>query len=164
LTVSEDFIVRLTTNPALTWWVRNVASKVDPWLFKSTGGRFFSMGKPAMPMVTLTTTGARSGKPRDVHFACLEHEGDLLVVASAMGQARHPAWAHNLDAHPAVDVQATGERYAARARLLSGEEKALVWPRIRQTIPQMRVYEKRTDRNIRVYRLARVDRNEGKGS
>ncbi len=158
---SEEFVVRLTTNPVTTWWIRNVASKIDPWLFKATGGRFFSMGPPAMPMVTLTTKGARSGKPRDVHLACLEDGDDLLVVASAMGQERHPAWSHNLEAHPELGVQATGERYAARARRLSDEEKAAVWPRIRETIPQMKVYEKRTARNIRVYRLSRNEASEG---
>jgi deazaflavin-dependent oxidoreductase (nitroreductase family) len=78
-----------------------------------------------------------------------------------MGQEHHPAWAHNLEANPALEVQATGEHYAARARRLSDEEKALVWPRIRQAIPQMKVYEKRTDRNIRVYRLSRIDRSVG---
>lgn len=109
-----------------------------------------------MPMVTLTTTGRRSGEPRSVHLACLAREGDLLVVASAMGQQRQPAWRYNLEANPEVEVQARGERFRARAQLLSDAEKRAVWADVHRAIPQMSVYEKRTDREIGVFRLRRM--------
>ena len=80
-----------------------------------------------------------------------------LVVASAMGQEKHPAWRYNLEAHPEVEVQAQGERYRAIAQVLSEVEKKEIWDSIKQLIPQMNVYEKRTDRNIRVFRLRRTD-------
>ncbi len=83
---SDRFIVGLTTHPVTTGWVRNVASRLDPLIFRATGGRFFSMGVPSMPMLTLTAIGRRSGRPRSVHLACLERGGDPLVVARAMGQ------------------------------------------------------------------------------
>jgi deazaflavin-dependent oxidoreductase (nitroreductase family) len=155
--MDEDLVVRLSTNRVATWLIRNVASKIDPILFKATGGRLTSFGPPAMPMLTVTTTGARTGKPRPVHLACLERDHDYLVVASAMGQERHPGWRYNLDAHPEVDVQVRGERFRARARVLSDTEKDAVWGEVKQAIPQMNVYEERTDRNIRVYRLSRID-------
>ena len=91
-----------------------------------------------------------------MHLACIEHEGDYLVVASAMGQQKHPAWRYNLEANPEVEVQAPGERFRARARALSDSEKQTIWPAVRKAIPQMNVYEKRTDRNIRVFRLSRI--------
>ncbi len=78
------------------------------------------------------------------------------MVASAMGQQKHPAWRYNIEANPQVQIQMRGERFAARAQLLSDTEKEKVWADIRQAIPQMNVYEKRTDRNIRVFRLSRV--------
>jgi deazaflavin-dependent oxidoreductase (nitroreductase family) len=152
--MSERFIVWLTTNAVTTWLIRNVASRLDPLLFKATNGRFTSMGPPAMPMLTLTAVGRRSGQPRSVHLACLEDAGDYLVVASAMGQQRHPGWRYNIDANPDVEIQLRGQRMEARASVLSDAEKATVWPEVQRAIPQMRVYEKRTDRNIRVYRLA----------
>jgi deazaflavin-dependent oxidoreductase (nitroreductase family) len=155
--MSERLIVWLSTNPVATWLIRNVASRLDPIVFRATNGRFTSMGPPAMPMLTLTATGRRSGEPRSVHLACLERGGDHLVVASAMGQERHPAWRYNLEANPEVKVQMPGERFAARARALTSAEKDEVWPEVKRTIPQMNVYEKRTDRNIRVFRLSRVD-------
>ena len=154
---SEDFIVKVSTSKLATFLIRNVASKLDPLIFKATGGRLTSFGPPTMPMLTVTTKGRLSGKPRPVHLACIEQDGDYLVVASAMGQERHPGWRYNLEAHPDVEVQVRGARFPARASVLSDEEKTKVWEDVKRVIPQMNVYEKRTDRNIRVFRLSRTD-------
>jgi len=155
--MSERFIVWLTTTPVMTWLIKHVASRLDPLIFKATNGRLTSMGPPAMPMLTMTAVGRRSGQPRSVHLACLEREGDYLVVASAMGQERHPAWRYNIEANPQVEVQVRGEHFAARAQVLSDPEKQAVWGDVREAIPQMNVYETRTDRNIRVFRLSRTN-------
>lgn len=153
--MDSDRLVRLTTGPVCTWWVKHVASRLDPLIFKATNGRFTSMGPPAMPMLTMTTRGRRSGRPHAVHLACVERDGDYLVVASAMGQQKHPAWRYNLEANPEVEIQMPGERFTARAHPLSDAEKEAVWDDVRRTIPQLGVYEKRTDRNIRVFRVSR---------
>ncbi|MBM4247018.1 MAG: nitroreductase family deazaflavin-dependent oxidoreductase [Deltaproteobacteria bacterium] len=150
------FVVALTTSSGFAWWVRNVASRLDPILFRASNGRLTSFGPTAAPMLTVTTIGRKSGRPHPVTLACVEYENDHLIVASAMGQERHPAWRYNLEAHPEVGVQATGGRFTARARLLSDAEKAAVWPAIVRGIPQIAVYERRTDRNIRVFRLSRL--------
>jgi len=155
--MSDDFILRLTTSPVTTWIIRHFSSPLDPILFRVSNGRFTSMGAPSMPMLTLTARGRKTGKPRSVHLACLEDGGSFLVVASAMGQAQHPAWSHNLDANPEIEVQVRDRRFSARARVLDGAEKAAVWPRVHEAIPQMKVYEGRTDRDIRVYRLSPID-------
>jgi deazaflavin-dependent oxidoreductase (nitroreductase family) len=154
--MSDRFVIWLTTNPVVTWLIRHVASHLDPLIFKASNGRFSSMGVPSMPMLTLTAIGRRSGKPLAVHLACIEHEGDLLVVASAMGQEKHPAWRYNIEENPDVQIQVRGERFVARARLLADSEREKVWDDVRAAIPQMNVYEKRTGRNIRVFRLSRV--------
>ncbi len=138
-----------------SWLVKHLASRLDPVLFHATGGRFTSTGIPTLPMLAVTTVGRKSGRPRSVQLAFHKDGADYLVVASAMGQARHPAWRYNLEANPHVEVQITGERFAATARILENEDKARVWPAIKATIPQMSVYEERTTRNIRVFRLSR---------
>ena len=153
--MDERTIVWLSTNPVATWLIKHVASPLDPLIFKATNGRFTMFGPPAMPMLTLTAKGRTSGQPRSVHLACIEHEGNYLVVASAMGQQKHPAWRYNIEANPEVEIQMTGERFGARAEVLSDSEKEEVWEHIRRVIPQMNVYEKRTDRNIRVFRVIR---------
>ena len=154
--MEDSTLLWLTTNKATTWWIQHVASRLDPLVFRATGGRYFSMGAPDMPMVTLSTRGRKTGKTRRVHLAAIPHEGDHLIVASAMGQERHPAWRYNLEAHPEIEVQMPGERYLARASVLDDAEKAAVWEKVKETIPQIGVYEGRTDRNIRVFRLQRV--------
>jgi len=154
--VNDDFVVRLSTSRAATWWIKHVASRLDPVIFRASGGRFTSMGPPAMPMLALTAIGRRSGRPRSVQLACLELDGDYLVVASAMGQQKHPAWRYNIEANPQVQIQMRGQRFAARAQVLTDAEKDRIWPDIREAIPQIDVYEERTDRNIRVFRLSRA--------
>lgn len=139
-----------------SWIVKHVAAHLDPVLFKATGGRLTTTGVPTLPMLTLTTIGRKSGKRRDTQLAYHRDGDDLLVVASAMGQERHPDWRYNLEANPEAEVQLRGARYRVRARLLDDVEKARVWPGVVATIPQMRVYEQRTARNIRVFRLRRV--------
>jgi deazaflavin-dependent oxidoreductase (nitroreductase family) len=109
-----------------------------------------------MPMLALTAIGRRSGRPRSVQLACLELDGDYLVVASAMGQQKHPAWRYNIEANPQVEIQMRGQRFAARAEVLTDAEKDRIWPDIREAIPQIDVYEERTDRNVRVFRLRRA--------
>mgnify|MGYP005727308601 CR=1 FL=1 len=154
---TRSFAVRLVTNPVSTWLIRKIASPLDPIVFRATNGKWFTMGRPSGGMCTITMTGRRTGKPRSVHLACIPHEGHRLIVASAMGQQRHPGWRYNLEANPLVEVQEVGERYRARAEMLTDAEKDEVWDTIRDIIPMIHVYEKRTDRNIRVFRLVRID-------
>ena len=154
--MKDGFVIWLTTNRVVTWVIRHIASRLDPLLFKASNGRFTTMGVPSMPMVTLTTIGRHSGRPRAVHLACIERDGSYLVVASAMGQQKHPGWRYNLEANPEIEVQMAGEHFMARAEVLSDSEKAEIWEDVRRIIPQMNVYERRTERNIRVFRLSRV--------
>ncbi len=148
---------RLSATAFGSWLVKHVSSKIDPLIFRATGGRYTSTLVPTLPMLAMTATGRSSGRPRSVQLAYHRDGDDLLVVASAMGQERHPAWRYNIEAHPEVEVQVRGERYRATAARLADEEKERLWPAICETIPQMRVYERRTDRNIRVFRLTRRD-------
>jgi len=153
----DSFLVWLVTNPVTTWWIRTFSARVDPWLYRRTNGKFHTMGTGSESMVTITMTGRKTGKSRSVHLACVHHEGDILLVASAMGQEKHPAWRYNLEANPNCEVQTLGRSYHARARVLTDAEKGAVWDEMRGQIPMIYVYETRTDRNIRVFRLSRVE-------
>ncbi len=151
----SSFVNWLSATPFGSWIVKRFSSRVDPVVFRLTNGRFTSTGVPTLPMLALTTVGRKSGKRRDIQLAYHRDGDDYLVVASAMGQERHPAWKYNLEAHPDVEVRLRGETFAARAERLSDDEKARLWPAIKNTIPQMNVYEHRTARNINVFRLRR---------
>ncbi len=149
------FVNGLSATAFGSWLVKTVSSKVDPWIFRATNGRYTSTLVPTLPMLAMTAIGRSSGRPRTVQLAYHVEQGDPLVVASAMGQERHPAWRYNIEANPEVEIQVRGERYRATARVLGDAEKERLWPAICETIPQMRVYERRTDRNIRVFRIVR---------
>lgn len=146
---------RFSATAAGSWLVKHVVSKVDPVIFKATRGRFTMGGPPTLPMLVLTTTGRKTGQPRTVQLAYHRDGDDLLVVASAMGQAHHPAWRLNLEADPRAEVLMRGASLGVIATLLDPEEKAVVWPAVKGTIPQMDTYEARTDRDIGVFRLVR---------
>ena len=152
----EKVLVWLTTNKLATLFIRKVASRLDPVLFKLSNGRLTSFGPPQIPMLTLTAIGKKSGQPRSVQVACVPDGEDFLIVASAMGQEKHPAWKGNIEANPNVKVQLTGQRYNAVAKKLTEDEKKAVWHTIKESIPQIRVYESRTDRDICVFRLCKL--------
>lgn len=150
---TRSFVVRLVTHPLTTWLIRTFVAPLDPLVFRATNGRFFVFGPSSDAMLTLTMRGRRTGRLRSVHLTSVAHEGDRLLVASAMGQPRHPAWRYNLEANPEVEVQVRGRRYRARAERLSDEEKARVWDAMKAQIPMIHVYERRTDRDLCVFRL-----------
>jgi deazaflavin-dependent oxidoreductase (nitroreductase family) len=154
---ADSFLVKLVTHPVSTWLIRTICAPLDPLLYRATNGRVFTMGPGNDAMVTVTMTGRHSGKKRSVHLACVEHDGDFLIVASAMGQEKHPAWRYNLEANPEVELQMAGERFKATARMLGDDEKEAVWTKMREQIPMIHVYESRTSRNIRVFRLTRIE-------
>ena len=150
----DDLVNRFSATKVGTWLVRNVASKIDPVIFRLTGGRFTSTGRPTLPMLAMTVVGRKSGEPRTVQLAYLPDGTDYLVVASAMGQDKHPAWRYNLDAAGEATVLVRGDEFPVTATALTDAEKAEAWPRIVEGIPQMNTYVERTDRNIRVFRLS----------
>jgi deazaflavin-dependent oxidoreductase (nitroreductase family) len=98
----------------------------------------------------LTTTGRQSGEPRPVPLIYGRHGDDLLVVASRGGSDAPPAWYLNLEADPAVHVQLLGDRFAARARTATPEEKAELWPIMTAEWPDYDDYQRKTDRDIPV--------------
>lgn len=136
-----------------SWVVKHVAAKVDPAIFRWSRGRFTITGKPTLPMLALTVPGRRSGQPRTVQLAYHRDGGDYLVVASAMGQARHPDWRWNLEAAGGGEILVREGTLRVTATALAREEKERLWPAISMTIPQMHTYERRTDRDIVVFRL-----------
>ena len=79
-------------------------------------------------VLILTTTGAKTGKPRENPLAFSSENGDYVVVASKGGAPTNPAWYHNLVANPVVTVEALGETFKARARVIDGEQE--VRPRV----------------------------------
>lgn len=117
-------------------------------LFKATRGRVG--GKLAgMPVVMITTTGRKSGKPRTTMLTSPVQDGDKIVlVASYGGDDRHPKWFLNLRDNPDVEVTGFGRAQKMDARIATDEEKAELWPRVTESYKGYAGYQRRTDRDI----------------
>jgi deazaflavin-dependent oxidoreductase (nitroreductase family) len=109
-----------------------------------------------LPLLLLTTVGARSGRTRTVPLLWIpDGEERWLVVASSGGMAAHPAWYVNMVKNPdKVWIEVTGRRRRVEPESLTGTEREAVWSRIKALAPVYRTYEQKTDRQIPVIRLA----------
>ncbi len=131
-------------------WVRN---QVDE--YEGSGGTRGTTMRD-MPVVILTSRGARTGKIRKTPLMRVEHDGAYAVVASRGGAPDHPVWYHNLVSEPRVELQDSEVKVDMVARELSGEEKATWWKRAVEAYPEYADYQKKTDRQIPVFVLERV--------
>jgi len=154
--VYKRFINWFSTTTVGRFIAIQLAARLDPVLYKLTGGKVTTVGPQVIPQLVLTTIGRKSGQKRSVQLGYTEDGDDYLVVASNFGGKNHPGWSYNLDAHPEAEVQLGPETKKVIATRVSDEEKETLWPRIADNIPQMKSYRVRTERNIKVYRLSEV--------
>jgi len=108
-------------------------------------------------VLILTTTGRRSGEPRSTPLIYGKHGEDHVVVASKGGAEEHPAWYLNLSEAPEVTVQVRGDRFMARARTATPEEKPELWTMMTQRWPAYDEYQIKTNRDIPVVVLEREE-------
>ncbi|OHV56888.1 nitroreductase [Pseudofrankia sp. BMG5.36] len=106
--------------------------------------------------LVLTTVGRRTGTARETPVACFPgDEGSWLIVASAAGAPRNPAWYYNLAAHPdEVQIETAGRKVAVTAEQLHGGARDDAWQRITANSPRFAQYQQKTDRELPVIRLA----------
>ncbi|MGW6207071.1 nitroreductase family deazaflavin-dependent oxidoreductase [Streptomyces sp. NPDC055089] len=123
--------------------------------YESSGGTKGTTMR-GMPVIVLTTLGARSGKIRKTPLMRVEHNGSYAVVASLGGAPRHPVWYHNLTADPRAELQDGSVRRDMTAREVTGDEKALWWERAVEAYPDYADYQEKTDREIPVLVLEPV--------
>lgn len=106
-----------------------------------------------LPVVVLTTLGAKSGKIRKSPLMRVEHDGSYAVVASLGGAPKHPVWYFNVAADPRVELQDGPVRQDMLAREVTGDEKAVWWARAVEAFPDYADYQRKTDREIPVFVL-----------
>lgn len=99
---------------------------------------------PPFPILLLTTTGARTGRPHTVPLGFgIDDERRVFVVGSKAGAPKHPTWFHNLRANPSVTVELGGSSYQARAVVTEGRERDRLYGMISDGLSE---YENNTDR------------------
>ena len=112
-----------------------------------------------MDLLYLTTVGAKTRQKRQSTVSRFADGDDAwLVVASAGGSAHHPAWYHNIAAHPdEVWIDFGGRHMRVTPTQLEGDARAQAWQRITQLQPRYLSYVQKTDREIPVIRLSRAE-------
>ena len=118
------------------------------FVFRLTRG--WLMGKFGLPVLLLTTTGARSGRSQTSPLLYVEHDGALLIPASLWGGPRNPAWYYNCVANPAVVVETRGKRRTMRAEPAPEEDRQRLYDLFKAGSGHYAGHEARTDRKIPV--------------
>jgi deazaflavin-dependent oxidoreductase (nitroreductase family) len=109
------------------------------------------------PVLLITTTGRRSGEPRTTPLIYGRHGDDYLIVASKGGAPEPPAWYRNLSENPEVQLQVKADRFPARARTATADEKPELWRTMTEIWPAYDEYQTKSDRDIPVVVLEREE-------
>jgi deazaflavin-dependent oxidoreductase (nitroreductase family) len=133
--------------PSPEKWVRDQVEE-----FEGSGGTSGTTMR-GMPVILLTTLGAKSGKLRKTPLMRVEHDGRYAAVASLGGAPKHPVWYYNIVANPLVELQDGPVKQEMRAREVNGPEKAEWWERAVAAYPDYADYQKKTDRQIPLFVL-----------
>jgi deazaflavin-dependent oxidoreductase (nitroreductase family) len=152
-TVLKPVAQRLASAP---WFARigpKVVPPLDRALHRISGGRLL-LPQLVLPSIVLTTTGSRTGLPRQTPLICMpEDDGSFVIVGSNFGREGHPAWTGNLLRQAKAEVSYRGRTIPVTAELLEGADRAEVWPRLIRVWSVYDTYVERAGRKLRVFRL-----------
>jgi deazaflavin-dependent oxidoreductase (nitroreductase family) len=132
------------------WPLLRQAIRLHTLLYRLTAGRIGHRFRGGPSMLLLDHTGARSGRRRTTPLVYIRDGETIFLIASKGGYPRHPAWFHNLLAHPDTTVQIGSQRRTVRARVADSDERARLWPKAVASYPGYETYQQRTEREIPV--------------
>jgi deazaflavin-dependent oxidoreductase (nitroreductase family) len=133
-------------------WVREQVAEYEA----SGGQRANTLRDTGLPVIIVTTRGARSGKVRKHALMRVEHDGRYALVASMGGAPKNPEWYHNLKAHPdEVMIQDGPVPFDVEVRELDGPEREQWWERAVAAYPPYAEYQQNTERRIPVFLATR---------
>ena len=138
-----------------SWVFARAAHRLDRPVYRLSRGRHTAASLVSgLPVVMLTTTGAKSGRPRTVPLLGIPDGSGVAVIASNFGQARHPGWYYNLRADPEAEIAVRGVTQRVRAVEVDGERRERIWQAGLRAYPGFDQYERRAaNREIRVFAL-----------
>ena len=140
----------IATRP-MAWLLARTIHRVDGAALRLSGGRTTASALfSGLPIIELTTIGARSGELRRVPLVGIPDGDRLILIASNWGQAKHPAWYYNVKANPQVTITRDGVARPYVAREVTGEERERCWAKAVALYPGYRGYAARAGRGISV--------------
>ena len=123
--------------------------------FRANGGKVGGQFAAA-PLLLLTTTGAKSGKPRTTPLVYTKDGNRMVLIASMAGAPNNPDWYHNLKAHPTATVELGREKFQVKATVTAGAERERLYDAQAALMPIFNDYRKKTTREIPVFVLERI--------
>jgi F420H(2)-dependent quinone reductase len=136
--------------PSTSDWAREQAET-----YEATGGETAGDLRN-LPIIVLTSVGAKTGLLRKTALMRVEHDGEYAVVGSLGGAPKHPVWVHNLRKNPHVELQDGPEKHDYLAHEAEGAERDEWWARSVSAFPTYAEYQKKTERVIPVFILKRL--------
>jgi len=129
------------------------------WIMRFTKGRIGSrlMGNIVL---LLTTTGRKSGQPRETALYTFPDQDNFIVVASNVGEDKHPGWYLNLRENPEASILTGGRERAVIAHEAEGDERERLWEMVTAKDANYTDYQTWTERKIPVIVLEPQDRDE----
>ena len=144
----DRLMVSIVTSRVGASFFRKIMHRIDRPLLRLTRGRLSFASN--YPVLLLTTTGARSGKPRTVPLLYVERGDDLAIIGTRFGSTRHPGWYHNLRADPKAQVEIKGKRRSYVAREADADERVELWAQATKMYAGYDKYAPRANRKIPV--------------
>lgn len=140
----HDLLKALFPLRPVVWLASRTLHHLDSFVIRRTGGKhsataYFS----GLPIVTLTTTGARSDKKRSVPLIAIPDGDNLIFIASNWGQGHHPAWYYNMRAHPKVEISRDAWSRDFIAHEATGAEREGYWHLAVAAYPGYAAYARR---------------------
>ena len=129
----------------VSWLYARILSPIDRFVSRITGRKMtFVDLVSGLPVLLLTTTGARTGAHRTQPVLYLPEGDGLVVIASNWGQAHNPSWYYNLQANPNAEVTLSGATYDVIAREVTGPQRDQYWQQGCLIYPAWNLYKKRS--------------------
>lgn len=145
----QRLLQKIPSTAVGAWVFSRTLHHIDPILLRLSNGRVsIPQVLAGLPAIELTTIGAKSGKERTVPVLGLPDGEKWVVFATNWGGQRHPAWYHNLQANPEVEVSYKGQTDTYVARDADPEERTTYWERAKQMYVGFEAYQRRTNREI----------------
>ncbi|WP_433826387.1 nitroreductase family deazaflavin-dependent oxidoreductase [Actinoplanes sp. CA-015351] len=133
--------------PSTSDWARKQAEK-----YEATDGAQAN-DIQGMPIIVLSSIGAKTGALRKTALMRVEHDGEYAVVGSLGGAPKNPVWVYNVRKNPHVELQDGETKRDYSAREVEGAEREIWWERSVAAYPPYADYQKKTDRLIPVFVL-----------
>jgi deazaflavin-dependent oxidoreductase (nitroreductase family) len=137
----------ITRTQAGSWLLARLLHHLDRPVLRLSHGRFSLTSVLAgLPVVAVTTIGAKSGQPRTLPLVAIPDGENVILIASNFGQQQHPAWYYNLRAHPETRLTYKGKTVTYLAQETDGVERERCWQRAVALYSGYRLYQERAGR------------------